>query len=172
MDGATVVKRSRNAIAFTRPIDGTLRGAMAALGGGLVAAGVSLVGLLQPGLAAFPDAFVWFGCGGAVMLGSALTVAAVGGVERTVTFSGGSSSVIEDVRMFGGLAVRRRLGFESCGALGALREDRGDGGARWHLFLIDGEDGAAVAVGAFGSEDDMRGSVAAITAIRPDFALG
>ncbi|MER2606755.1 MAG: hypothetical protein ABTQ29_13050 [Siculibacillus sp.] len=172
MQPITTITRTRGAIRFTRPVDGTLRLAVAVLGLGVAIGALVPVAMLRPGLAPFPDTFVWMTCGAGLALGSLMMAIGAWGIERTVAFQASSASILEEVRTFSGLTVRRRLGYEECGTLGAVREDRPDGRATWHLFLVDGGDGAAVEIADFGSEEEMRGTVAQIAAIRPDFALG
>ncbi len=173
MDTAlTTVTRRRGSIDFSRPVEGAWRGAVGTLSGSLLTAAVAIVVLARPGLDLFPDAFVWFGCGLAMTLGSAGVSAALSGIERVVSFESTSATVREELRTRFGAGVRRRLAYEDCGSLGALREDLGGGASLWHLFLIDGRDGTAMEVGEFDSEAAMRNGVAAIAAIRPDIALG
>lgn len=168
----TRITQDRGTVGFAQPVDGAWRGAVGTLGGALLTAAVSIVVLARPGLELFPDAFVWFGCGLSIVLGTVGVTAALSGIERVVSFHGATASVVEELRTRFGTGVRRRLAYEDCGTLGALREDLVGGGSLWHLFLIDARDGSAMEIGAFGSEDAMRRSAAAIASVRPDIALG
>lgn len=169
---ATRMSRRRGSIDFARPVDGAWRGAVGTLSGALLSAAVAVVVLARPGLALFPDAFVWAGAGAAIALGSFGVSAALSGIERVVSFEAATATVIEELRTRFGAGVKRRLGYEDCGSLGALREDFVGGGSLWHLFLIDGRDGSAIEIGDFSDEATMRASAAAIAAVRPDIALG
>lgn len=171
MDSDTIVTGNGHAITFTRPLEAPLRGAAAALGAGLIVGGASIAALFQPGLAAFSDAVVWGGCGVAFLMGTGLAAVAARGAERRLTFRDRSPAVVEEVRTFGGLAFRRRLGAVGSARIGAVREDRGDGRTLWHLLLIDRERGRAMRVGDFRSEAAMRGSAEALALLRPDFAV-
>lgn len=171
-NGRTIITRGRESIDFARPVEGAWRGALGALGGAMSTAAIAVVALVRPGLDLFPDAFVWFGAGLGVAVGSAAVSAAAFGIERVVSFEAATASVVEELRTRFGAGVRRRVAYEDCGTLGALREDLGAGRSLWHLFLIDGRDGSAMEIGDFDSEAAMRRGAAAIAAVRPDIALG
>lgn len=169
---ATTMKRRRGSVDFARPVDGAWRGAVGTLSGALLTAAVAVVVLARPGFDLFPDAFVWAGCGAAIALGSLGVSAALSGIERVVSFEAATATVVEELRTRFGAGVKRRLAYEECGTLGALREDFSGGASLWHLFLIDGRDGSAIEIGDFSDEATMRASAAAIAAVRPDIALG
>jgi hypothetical protein len=171
VEAHTTVMQGKGSIGFAQPVEGAWRGAVGTLSGALLTAAVSVIVLARPGFDLFPDAFVWFGCGLSIALGSAGVTAALSGIERVVSFHGASASVVEELRTRFGTGISRHLSYEDCGSLGALREDV-VGGSVWHLFLIDARDGSAIEIGDFDSEEAMRRSAAAIAAVRPDIALG
>jgi hypothetical protein len=168
---ATIMTRRRGSVDFSRPVEGSWRGAVGTLSGALLSAAVSVVVLLRPGFDLFPDAFVWMGCGAAIALGSTGVSAALSGIERIVSFETATATVIEELRTRFGAGMRRRLAVEGRARLGALREDLG-GASLWHLLLIDGRNGSTIEIGDFADEASMRASAAAIAAVRPDIALG
>lgn len=172
MTNDTIVTCHEDAIDFSRPVDGTWRGAVGTLSGALLSAAVAIVVLARPSFDLFPDAFVWFGCGLGIALGSAGVSAALSGIDRVVSFRARGATVFEELRpRYGAVLRRRRVGGRG-GALGALREDLAEGGSLWHLVLLDGKDGAAIEIGEFCSEEAMRCGVAELVALRPDIAVG
>lgn len=160
------ITRGDDVIDVETTVDERLRRGLVALGIVAIAAAIGSILVARPGLAAWPDAAIWLGCGLAIALGGASLAIGGGEMRRRVRFDGRARRLhAEIVTRFGALALEQ-LRLDDCERFGGTRAASGS----WDLFVVDGRDGSRIRVAGFESETAKRRMIAELARVGFDFS--